>query len=76
MIQINNTKAVEITKDKIRAYREPKLAELDVEFNRALETGADTTTIVAKKQELRDMPTQADGKSNDELKAIVDSLEV
>lgn len=76
MITINNTKAVEITKDKIRAYREPKLAELDVEFNRALETGADTTTIVAKKQELRDMPTQADGKSNDELKVLIDSLEV
>lgn len=74
MITINNTKAIEITKDKIRAYREPKLQALDVEFTRALEQGQDTSSIVAEKQRLRDLPEQADGKSVEELKSLLDDL--
>ena len=74
MIVINNTKAREITKDKIRADRGPKLQALDVEFQKALETGTDTTTIVAQKQALRDATKQADGKTPEELKVIIDSL--
>jgi len=52
-------KAREIHKNNIRAARAPKLAELDVEFQRALETGASTTDIVAKKQALRDAPADS-----------------
>ena len=74
MIVINNDKAREITKDKIRADRDPKLQALDVEFQKALETGADTSVIVAEKQALRDATKQADGKTPEELKVIVDSL--
>jgi len=76
MINVNNTKAVEITKEAIRAHRQPLLEALDVDFNRAMETGADTSQIVADKQVLRDMTNDADGKSVDELKAIVDGLGV
>jgi len=76
MIKVNNAKAVEITKEHIRRDREPKLQALDVEFNRALETGADTSAIVAQKQILRDATLQANGKTDVELKAIVDSLGV
>ena len=47
-------KAKEIHKANIRKAREPKLAELDIEFQRAQETSADTSSIVAKKQALRD----------------------
>ena len=47
-------KAREIHRTNIRYARTPKLAELDVEFQRALETSADTSAIVAKKQALRD----------------------
>lgn len=50
------TKAKEIHKDNIRRKREGKLKELDVEFQKALETSADTSAIVAKKQALRDAP--------------------
>ena len=55
-IETDMTKAKEIHKDKIRIARTPKLAELDVDFQRALETSADTSAIVAKKQTLRDAP--------------------
>jgi len=40
MITINQNKATEITKDAIRAYRKPLLEALDVDFQRATETGA------------------------------------
>ena len=56
-IETDMTKAKEIHKTNIRTARETKLAELDIEFQRALETSADTSTIVAKKQTLRDAPS-------------------
>ena len=56
---VDMAKAREIHKTNIRTARTPKLAELDVEFQKALETGASTTDIVAKKQALRDAPAGA-----------------
>ena len=56
---INMAKAREIHKDNIRIAREPLLAALDIEFQKALETGASTTDIVAKKQALRDAPADS-----------------
>ena len=55
-IETDMTKAKEIHKDKIRIARTPKLAELDIEFQKALETSSSTTDIIAKKQTLRDAP--------------------
>ena len=56
---IDMAKAREIHKTNIRIAREPKLAELDIEFQKAQETGASTTDIVAKKQALRDAPADS-----------------
>ncbi len=56
---IDMAKAREIHKDKIRAARAEKFKELDIEFQKALETGASTTDIVAKKQALRDAPADS-----------------
>ena len=56
---IDMAKAREIHKANIREARESKFQELDVEFQRALETGASTTDIVAKKQALRDAPADS-----------------
>jgi hypothetical protein len=73
-ITVNITKAKNIWKDKIRTARKPKLEELDVEYTRALESGADTSAIVTKKQELRDFPTQVDSATTtDEIKAVWDT---
>ncbi len=49
------TKCMDLTKDRLRAARKPLLEAQDVLFQRALETGADTTAIVAEKQRLRDV---------------------
>ena len=69
---VDMAKAREIHKTNIRNARTPKLAELDIEFQKALETGASTTDIVAKKQALRDAPADSsiDAATNEsELKA-------
>lgn len=60
MIVINIDKAKAITKDRLRAERAPLLQEQDVAFQRALESGADTSSIVAEKQRLRDITKLAD----------------
>ena len=73
-LKINIDKAKNIWKNKIRVARKPKLEELDVEFVRAQETGADTSAIVAKKKELRDFPAQVDSATTtDEIKAVWDT---
>ena len=69
---IDMAKAREIHKEKIRVARKPLLEGLDIEFQKALETGASTTDIVAKKQALRDAPANSDITSaadTDALKA-------
>ena len=48
-------------KDNIRRARNPLLSALDVEFVKAQETNAGISTIVAKKQALRDAPFAAVG---------------
>ena len=56
IIKTDMTKAKEVHKTNIRFARTPKLQELDIEFQKALETSADTTSIVSKKKALRDAP--------------------
>ena len=76
MININMTKAREIHRDNVRQARNPKLAAKDVEFQRALETGADTAAIVAAKQALRDAPAASAieaASTPDELKQAWDT---
>lgn len=71
MITINIDKAKEITKARLRTEREALLVAQDVAFQRALETDADTTAIVAEKQRLRDITKAVDTLTTlEELKEI------
>ena len=70
-VTVNFAKAKDITKNRLRAERAPLLAAQDVLFQRALESGADTTAIVAEKNRLRDITKLADSATTlDELRAI------
>lgn len=70
-VTVNLAKSKEITKDRLRAERTPLLQAQDVAFQRALESGADTSAIVAEKQRLRDITKLADQATTlDELKQI------
>jgi len=70
-ININFTKAQDITKERLRIDRKPLLEAQDVAFQRALETSEDTTAIVAEKTRLRDITNQVDTMTTlDELKGV------
>lgn len=70
-ITINISKAQEITRQRLRAERKPLLEAQDVAFQRALESSADTSAIVAEKQRLRDITTLVDTANTvEELKAL------
>ena len=71
MITINLNKAKVITKERLRTERAPLLQAQDVAFQRAMESGGDTSAIVAEKQRLRDITQLADqAQSLDALKDI------
>lgn len=76
MISINMTKARDIKRDMIRAERAPLLAELDLQFMRAVEQGNTSlqAEIAARKQALRDAtddPVIEAAETPEELKAAV-----
>ena len=75
MITIDITKAKEVWKNKIRFARTSALAKLDIDFIKAQEQSLDTTSIVATKQILRDLPSQVDlANSINEIKAVWNDL--
>jgi hypothetical protein len=70
-VLVNISKAKEVTKKRLRAEREPLFTAQDVAFQRALESGSDTSAIVAEKQRLRDITKLADSaKTLDELRSL------
>ena len=75
MITIDISKAKEVWKEKIRVARKPALEQLDIDFIKAQEQGNDTTSIVADKNTLRDLPSQVDTATTvDEIKAVWNDL--
>jgi hypothetical protein len=73
VIVVDMDLAKDIWRDKIRMKRKPELEALDAQFMKALETGADTTEIIAKKQLLRDAPADPAidaATTPEELKAV------
>jgi len=70
-VTVSLAKAKEITKKRLRAEREPLMSVQDVAFQRALESGEDTTLIVAEKTRLRNITSLADAETTLEgLRAI------
>jgi hypothetical protein len=69
MIVINNEKAIEITKNKIRAWRDAEFAKNDIAIQNALVDGSDTTEFIERRDYLRDLPNSCEGLTLDELKA-------
>ena len=60
IVSVNIDKAKNITKNRLRAEREPLLQAQDVIFMRNLEAGVDNSAVVAEKQRLRDITKLAD----------------
>ena len=72
-VEIDMDAAKAIHKDGLRRDRAPMLADLDVAYMKALETGGDVATVAAQKQALRDVTSDARidaATTPDELKAL------
>ena len=70
-VEVSLAKSKEITKKRLRLEREPLLAAQDVLFQRALESGENTTAIVAEKQRLRDITALTDTATTlEELRSL------
>ena len=70
-VSVNLTKAKALTKARLRIEREPLLMAQDVLFQRAQESSADTTAIVAEKNRLRNITNLVDSCSTTaELRAL------
>ena len=70
-IIVDINKAKDITKNRLRQERKPLLEAQDVAFQRALESNADTSAIVAEKQRLRDITKLVDNVNTvEELKSL------
>ena len=72
-IEVDMAAAVAIHKDNLRAERKPRLADLDVQYMKALEAGSGAAEIATQKQTLRDITNDARiaaAATPDELKAL------
>ena len=71
-IIIDIAKAKDITKDRLRAERKPKLEALDVEQMKVIGDQDAINAIDGLKQQLRDAPAQVDNLTTvEELKAAI-----
>ena len=75
MIVINNEKAIEIAKDKIRVWRDSEFKKNDIAIQNALLDGSDTTELITRRDYLRDLPSSCDGKSIEELTVILNDIQ-
>ena len=74
MITINIEKAIEATKERIRAWREVEYKKNDLAIQNALVDGVDTAPYIERRNYLRDLPNSCEGKTLDELIFILDGL--
>ena len=77
-VDINNVKATDIAKDKIRAWRKKQFEENDIILQNSIVDGDDVkkSEAVARRDYLRDLPEQCDGKTVEELKVIIKNLQL
>ena len=72
-VEVDMTNALAIHKDNLRAERGPRLADLDVQYMKALEAGTGADAIAAQKETLRNITDDARlaaATTPDELKAL------
>ena len=74
MIVINNEKAIEIAKNKIRVWRESEFKKNDLAIQDALIDGRNTTALIKRRDYLRGLANQCDSKTVEQLLSIIKTL--
>ena len=78
MLKTNNDKAIEIAKNKIRNWREGQFAINDIKLQNALADGDDVAkqAAIERRDYLRDLPSECEGKTVEELTTIMKGLNI
>lgn len=74
MIKINTEKAIELVKNKIRIWRESEFKKNDLAIQNVLVEGLDTAELIARRDYLRDLTATCEGKTVEQLKALIVEL--
>jgi uncharacterized protein YoaH (UPF0181 family) len=74
MIKINQEKAIELVKDKIRAWRESEFKSNDLKIQNALVDGSDTTELIVRRDWLRNLTKECENKTVQELQDLMSEL--
>ena len=74
MITINQDKAIEIAKNKIRVWRENEFKKNDLDIQNALVDNKDATELIKRRDYLRDLTSQCENKTVDELLELIKTL--
>lgn len=74
MIKINQDKAIEIAKNKIRVWRESEFKKNDLDIKNALVDNKDTTEFIKRRDYLRDLTSECENKTVDELLELIKTL--
>ena len=74
MIVINNEKAIEMAKNKIRVWRENEFKKNDLDIQNALVDNKDATEFIKRRDYLRDLTSQCENKTVDELLELIKTL--
>jgi len=76
MIVINNDKAIELAKDKIRVWRESEFKSNDLAIQNALLEKKSTTELITRRDYLRNLTKECEGKTVEELQNLIIELEL
>ncbi len=74
MIKIDNIQAIEIAKNRIRAWRETEFKNNDLAIQNALVDGTDTSALIERRDYLKNLTSQCDNKTVDELLTLINEL--
>lgn len=76
MIKINQDKAIKVAQDKIRLWRDSEFSKNDLAIQNALVDGSDMSELVKRRDYLRDLPRECEGKTIEELLELIKNIEV
>ena len=74
MMVIEQNKAIEVAKDRIRVWRENEFKKNDLAIQNALIDGTDKTPLIERRDYLRALTSQCDSKTVDELLILINEL--
>lgn len=74
VVNTNRDRAEAVAQDLVRVWRQAEFARNDIDLQNALVDGTDTTALVERREWLRDLPQMCEGRTVEELRALLVEL--